>query len=64
MTATLFNIQVKKEDRRKVEEFLLRFESNSDPQEPDWLQMLATVEMLNAAFGGEDLRGGGHGEIS
>lgn len=65
-TAFLFNVQVKGEDRRKVEDFVLRFDPHPGPlpegegegeeNGKDWKRMLATVEMLNAAFGGEDRR--------
>lgn len=63
MTATLFNVWVKKDERRKVEDFLLRFEGEVKEagDGPDWEGMLATVEMLNAAFGGDDLRKVDHG---
>lgn len=41
-----------------ADEFMPRYDEYDEPESdgPDWERLLATVELLNVAFGGRDLR--------
>lgn len=40
----------------KPADFMPKFEEQVEPAGPDWETLLQKVEMLNAAYGGQDLR--------
>lgn len=56
IAATVANVNRGKKDKPlRAQDFMPKFDEVEDDM-PDWERMLRQVEMLNAAFGGSDLR--------
>ena len=56
IASTIANVNTPKNKTYKPEDFMPK-EKNEKKQ--SWKEQLTIVEMLNAAFGGKDMRGGG-----
>lgn len=60
IAATVANVHRdpdKKSDPYTPDDFKLNFEPAEMMPKPDWRQQLAQIELINAAMGGQDLRG-------
>lgn len=61
VASTVANVNRDPKIRRepwRADDFMPQYDREDEPvpEQPKWMQMLATVEMWNAALGGQDLR--------